>query len=342
MKPLEETSSVSGSTIGIATGKSSSDMENSKLVLAVVLILGCCSLVAIVLAAVAISKNNDSRNITVGGTSGGSPAMSGGGQAPIVISSGGGGATGSGGRRIFTIATGHDWGAHNYFDKEGYITGFSKELVEAVCEAAGIDCRTVWDKWTNCWDSTAGEHSMGGRGLLDGWYDGCMGWAKAVNRMQTFAFGTAYLRLTPSHFYVKKGSSFDPTDIRGKKIGFMDGWAYDEKCIARQKDILGNELPVDKIVHYLQVQDAIDSLLNGTVDALSGDDTVYKQWLNQIESKGSYQCLLGGNTMMTRKDNDFLRYWNAGFAKIQSSGQFTKMCDDAATKHADYGPVHCV
>ena len=27
-----------------------------------------------------------------------------------------------------------------------------------------MDCRTVWDKWSNCWDSTAGEHSMGGRG----------------------------------------------------------------------------------------------------------------------------------------------------------------------------------
>ena len=49
-------------------------------------------------------------------------------------------------------------------DEEGYITGFSKDLIATVCEAAGVDCRTVWDKWTNCWDSSAGEHSMGGKG----------------------------------------------------------------------------------------------------------------------------------------------------------------------------------
>ena len=49
-------------------------------------------------------------------------------------------------------------------DEEGYITGFSKDLIATVCEAAGVDCRTVWDKWSNCWDSTAGEHSMGGKG----------------------------------------------------------------------------------------------------------------------------------------------------------------------------------
>ena len=32
---------------------------------------------------------------------------------------------------------------------------------------------------------------------------------------------------------------------------------------------------------------------------------------------------------MTRKDNDFLTYWNDGFAKIQSSGKFKKLCDEA-------------
>ena len=37
--------------------------------------------------------------------------------SPIVISTGAagsGGGTGSGGKRIFTIAFGHDWGAYNY------------------------------------------------------------------------------------------------------------------------------------------------------------------------------------------------------------------------------------
>ena len=40
--------------------------------------------------------------------------------------------------------------------------------------------------------------------------------------------------------------------------------------------------------------------------------------------------------MMTRKDNDFLTYWNDGFAKIQSSGKFKKLCDEAEKTHGEH------
>ena len=40
--------------------------------------------------------------------------------------------------------------------------------------------------------------------------------------------------------------------------------------------------------------------------------------------------------MMTRKDNDFLTYWNDGFAKIQSSGKFKKLCDEAVKNHGEH------
>ena len=40
--------------------------------------------------------------------------------------------------------------------------------------------------------------------------------------------------------------------------------------------------------------------------------------------------------MMTRKDNDFLTYWNDGFAKIQSSGKFKKLCEEATKNHGEH------
>ena len=46
-----------------------------------------------------------------------------------------------------------------------------------------------------------------------------MGWAKSVNRMQTFAFGVPYLAMDTAQFYIKKAAQFDSTDITGKKIG---------------------------------------------------------------------------------------------------------------------------
>ena len=52
-----------------------------------------------------------------------------------------------------------------YRDETGYVTGWSKEIIDHVCQAANIDCRLIWDKWTNCFKSEAGQHSMGGQGL---------------------------------------------------------------------------------------------------------------------------------------------------------------------------------
>ena len=49
-----------------------------------------------------------------------------------------------------------------------------------------------------------------------------------------------------------------------------------------------------------------------------------------------FPCYLHGSTMMTRKDNDFLTYWNDGFAKIQSSGKFKKLCDEAVKNHGEH------
>ena len=49
----------------------------------------------------------------------------------------------------------------------------------------------------------------------------------------------------------------------------MDGWVFDEKCIARQSDIKGNHLPLDKIVHFEVLQDAVTSVLNGSVSISS-------------------------------------------------------------------------
>ncbi len=47
--------------------------------------------------------------------------------------------------------------------------------------------------------------------------------------------------------------------------GFLDGWVYDEKCLARLKQITGNILPVGNFEHYPQVQDALEALDRGDV-----------------------------------------------------------------------------
>ncbi len=38
---------------------------------------------------------------------------------------------------------------------------------------------------------------------------------------------------------------------------------------------------------------------------------------------------------MTRKDNDLIPLWNTGFSKLQSSGKFKQLCDEANEKHGN-------
>ena len=50
----------------------------------------------------------------------------------------------------------------------------------------------------------------------------------------------------------------------------------------------------------------------------------------------SYQCLLGGNAMMARKDDRgaaFINDFNRAFDKLRESGEFHRLCEEANEKY---------
>ncbi len=52
-------------------------------------------------------------------------------------------------------------------NEEGYISGWSVELIGHVCKEAGITCHTILDKYENCWDdSVTGQHPVVGPGMI--------------------------------------------------------------------------------------------------------------------------------------------------------------------------------
>ena len=165
---------------------------------------------------------------------------------------------------VYTLAIGHDFGAYDYITNKGYVAGFNKDIVDAVCSAAGINCQTVWDKYPNCFNSEAGQHSYGGDGLMGSWYDGCTGWLKTVGRVEIFNFSLPFTRALNSFFVVRPDSGFDPNDVTGNIIGFMDGWASDEKCLARQ-NIAGVPLPATSVVHAQTTDELVALIVSGQV-----------------------------------------------------------------------------
>ncbi|XP_013381984.1 uncharacterized protein LOC106152797 [Lingula anatina] len=310
--------------------------SGNRILIVLVAVCAVVTIVAIVIAVVAVSRSSTTPNITIQGDQ---------------TSKGGGTSAGQGssaGGRIFTLAVGHDWGAHQYIDTSGYLAGFHYDLIEAVCTEAGIDCRTVWDKYSNCWDTTIGQPSHGGQGLMGRWYDACVGWFPTIGRVQVFSFSSPFLKPPVSYLFTKPGNaaSFSSRNLANKKIGFIDGFATDEKCLVRWTDVKGQDNMT--IIHVQNPADVVAKLKSGEIEVAfaSALDMVHYASraipeVEQVPGVG-FSCMLSGNGVMTRKDNDFNSKWNVGLSKLVSSGKFKKLCDDAATKHGSRGHVPCV
>ncbi|XP_013381966.1 uncharacterized protein LOC106152780 [Lingula anatina] len=243
-------------------------------------------------------------------------------------------------KKTYTIAVGHDFGAHEYIDNTGYLAGFHLELIDAVCTEAGMDCRTVWDKYSNCWAVTAGQPAHGGMGLFGKWYDACTGWYKTVGRVQVFSFARPHTKAPLSAFYIKNGgTSVTVSTLTGKTIGFVEGWASDEACVRRQQgsstSFTAKNVPTPT--------DMVAQLKSGAIDAGFAsvhDMAPYASEVTKVTG-GEFSCMLSGSSMMTRKDNDFISKWEAGLDKLISSGKFKKICD-AASIHSSRGSIDCV
>eukprot|EP00058_Branchiostoma_floridae_P009589 XP_002595077.1 hypothetical protein BRAFLDRAFT_90187 [Branchiostoma floridae] len=340
--------------------------QNSGLSLPTMLLGALCvllAIIAIVLAAVSMNRQNV---FNLG------PAQT----------AAGGGSDAQVAGKTWLVMIGHDYGAHEYIDVQGNLAGYHHDLIREVCEAAGINCRTVWDSYPNCWDSQAGQHGRGGQGagkvrlncrtvwdsypncwdsqagqhgrggqgLMNGWYDACTGWSRTRLRDGTFSFSKAFLPTHTSAFYVRRGNpgNFDVDDISGKKIVFLDGWVDDEKCLARQRSITGSVLPVDKIVHVADTDKFMEQISTGQVDAGWAANTLISQGyyngtiLQLLAPTSPEQCMLDGSAMMSRKDNNFTIYWNQGFDKLVESGRFTRLCSEAAQRYGRVGTVACL
>ncbi|XP_078571935.1 uncharacterized protein LOC144859291 [Branchiostoma floridae x Branchiostoma japonicum] len=308
--------------------------QNSGLSLPTMLLGALCvllAIIAIVLAAVSMNRQNV---FNLG------PAQT--------VAGGGSDAQAAG--KTWLVMIGHDYGAHEYIDVQGNLAGYHHDLIREVCEAAGINCRTVWDSYPNCWDSQAGQHGRGGQGLMNGWYDACTGWSRTRLRDGTFSFSKAFLPTHTSAFYVRRGNpgNFNVDDISGKKIVFLDGWVDDEKCLARQRSITGSVLPVDKIVHVADTDKFMEQISTGQVDAGWAANTLISQGyyngtiLQVLAPTSPEQCMLDGSAMMSRKDNNFTIYWNQGFDKLVESGRFTRLCSEAAQRYGRVGTVACL
>ena len=75
------------------------------------------------------------------------------------------------------------------------------------------------------------------------------GWVNTPARSLTFDFTRAFVKRKDVALYVNNTSSVNYQDLSGLNVGFIDGWAADEHCLARYD---GSEIAVcDRLIQDL-------------------------------------------------------------------------------------------
>lgn len=254
--------------------------------------------------------------------------------------------TAASGGRTYLIAYGHDFGAYEYIDAGGYHRGFFKELIDEVCTAAGVQCKAVFDKYINCMESLPGKHPTLGTGLQARYYDGWIGWAPTIERIHAASFTLPFTDPQPGYFFYKKGGSFSPDNLTGKTIGFLAGWADNEKCLARElTGTAGIPLKDSQIIYATDPETLYNYINDGKVQAGFATIGALGVWaaddkLEHLKTK-SFTCVLGGLAVMSRADSDFPPIWNKGFQQIVTNGQLEALCTKSQTDHAERGIIAC-
>lgn len=243
--------------------------------------------------------------------------------------------------KIWTFAIGHYGINREYLDEAtGTIKGYNVDIINAVCNIANKNCELVYDDYTRCWMSVAGERAKGGEGLLGGWYDACTGYGITYDRSRTFSFTKPYSKLAGVGIYVSNTTTnFDWTNLRGRTIGFMNGYSSDEHCLARYADdlIQGSKLSASagQIVYFTSPEDLVAAVIDGNVDAaFCYAEPQLGQLKRLTDSSFPNRCALGGFGMMARKNNPtFVTWWNDAFDKLVNTAEYRMICRDLKEAH---------
>merc|ERR1711976_600455 len=111
---------------------------------------------------------------------------------------------------------------------------------------------------------------MPGVGLLDQWYDACMGLYPTPQRMNAFNFSVPFTENIRAALHYRLDSNpDDPDNVTGKKIGFVEGWVISAQCLNRKAGVTAHDYTA---IYYDSHNEMIDALKRGEVDAaLSAD-----------------------------------------------------------------------
>ncbi|XP_070543896.1 uncharacterized protein [Ptychodera flava] len=236
------------------------------------------------------------------------------------------------------------------------IKGFFPDLLDAVCKEAGKKYILQPGDYRWCHGTVPGtDFEVAGKGILSGQYDGCIV-TKTSGIVQAMALSDSWMKYGgESRFFVPVGNpgNFDPNDLRGKNIGYVNGWYSNGRCLI-QNMVKGAESLKLNQTHYFEFPAGfLEGFEAKKIDAAFG--------LLWVGENGDYRKagILGGTPtglepigevincseglhLGTHKGSRVMEWFNAALRKLKKSGKYAKVCEKAKRDHGAWGTVDCL
>jgi len=141
-------------------------------------------------------------------------------------------------RPKIVLATDVDWPPYAFFTPgaagtSGGLSGFGKDVAQGVGKVCDYDITMVQTNWKNCWDANGYKQGSPGigKGLQDGWFNGCSTYTHAQGvRNRFMEFSDAILDSNkPAGLLTLLDANGNPkvdglSDLSGKRVVDVGGW----------------------------------------------------------------------------------------------------------------------
>lgn len=218
-----------------------------------------------------------------------------------------------------TVATWGKYPPFNYLDRKGLPAGFEMDLAQEACQRMKAECEFVAADWNDLIP-----------GLIDKKFDIVMASLDVTpERRRRLGMSRRYY-LSPGAFIAAKGAPYDgpPALLRNKRIGVQrDSMHADwlDRNFRRSA----------QIKRYASVEDELQALAKGEVDAVFGDKA--QLWLWSQKPEGECCALMGQDVKDTqtlgigvsagirREDVKLREAFNKAIGEMLSDGTYKKL-----------------
>lgn len=198
-------------------------------------------------------------------------------------------------------------------DNKGHYTGFSIDIMAAVCKSIHATCQFVPLGFGQTFDQ-----------VMNNQVDLAIGNITITEeRSQYVLFSLPYIK-SDAQFLSLKGSAFTSiTDLKGRTIGAEAGSIF--------IDYIENNLgPGTKVVGYQLIPDMLDALNAQKIDAVLLDKQTAEAWLNQNSSEFNYVGApftlgLGLGIMSNKLNITLIGRVNQALSDMESDGTYLKI-----------------